>query len=110
MNDPKPPYFLYVERMCFCNLPKHQNIYESYKRNHKGDNFQDNEKRKIAREKNTVQKMIRNSSSMIKQMDISDEDQQLEYENMMTELKKANNNSKTHKNRLNELEKNKDFK
>lgn len=95
--------------MCLRGMPKHEHIYRSYQRNHKGGDSQDAEQEKIAKEKHAVQKMMCQSKSAVKRLDADNEEQQQAYEAMITSMKKTAGNQKTHQARLRELEKNKDF-
>ena len=83
--------------------------FESYKRNHSGNYFRDNEESKVKRDKlyvKKVEKQIKKVANM--GADISDEDIE-QYENMLFKEKKVRGNFKTHNKRFKSLSRNDDF-
>lgn len=96
-------------------MKKHEIVYRSYKRYHKGDNCLELEEGKVIRDnikadKNTKQvtkqleKLLDRENIMMKDEDIENLNNSL-YAEIRTKK-----NSKTHKNRFYELKKNIDFK
>ena len=93
-------------------MKKHENILKTYKKNHQGENFEENERAKIKREKVTAKRIQRQSEDLLKDISkIEDYDKTLDkYQEISYQAKKVTGNMNTHKKRLDELVKNKDFK
>ncbi len=92
-------------------MKKHQRIFETYKRNHKGENFEDSEKSKIFKEKNKVKDLEKRAKKILSAMSATTDDDSLidEFDKISLEAKKVAGNSNSHKTRLKELQKNDDF-
>lgn len=90
---------------------KHEKILKTYKRNHQGENFEENERSKIKREKVVAKRIERQSEELMKDITkMEDYDQLLDrYDEMSYQAKKVTGNKNTHKKRLKELVKNKEF-
>lgn len=93
-------------------MEKHEIIYRSYKRYHKGDECLELEEKKINREKMIAEKKIKEVSTNLDKLldyeNIDDEDIE-ELDNSLYAEKRAKKNRKRHIERFNELKKNKEF-
>jgi len=86
--------------------------FESYERNHSGDNFQEMELGKIKKEKETVKRLRKKTQKKLKNIDLNHmSDSELEEISSMEHVaKKTRKNMKTHKKRFNSLSENEEFK
>ena len=92
-------------------MKKHERILNTYKRNHKGENFEDAEKRKISNEKQQVNKLKKKAKSLVNKALLASNDSIVDdVEVVLHKSKKVAGNMKSHKSRLTELQKNEDFK
>ena len=89
-------------------MKRHERTFETYKRNHKGQNFEDAEMSKIHKEKNMqlnlekkAKKLINKASALTDEDELSDEVDAINHE-----AKKVKGNRNSHKGRLKELQKN----
>ncbi|WDV45175.1 hypothetical protein PV797_16860 [Clostridiaceae bacterium M8S5] len=94
-------------------MKKHEIIYQSYKRYHKGEQCLELEEKKIHKEQMMAKKKMKQASKKLDKLmnyeNINDEYIE-ELDNLLYAEKKVRKNRKTHKKRLSELKKNKDFK
>jgi hypothetical protein len=93
------------------NMEKYEHVYKTYKRNHKGDNFEELEISKISKAKNTIKKLEKQSKKMMNHVSITLEEDEFadEYDEIFLKMKKISGSSKTHKKRLKELQRNAEF-
>ena len=92
-------------------MKRHERTFESYKRNHKGKDFEEAEKTKIGKEKNQIIKLEKKAKNLANKASISLDDDELtdEIEAIYHQSKKVAGNRNSHKTRLSELQKNDDF-
>lgn len=92
-------------------MKKQEHILLSYKRNHKGEFFEEAETRKVRSEKAAASKLAKRSESALR--GTTDEetcDLQMEaYAETAYRAKKTAGNARTHAARLKQLQKNEDF-
>jgi len=89
----------------------HEKIFISYKKNHQTENSLELEESKIRREENNARKANKDVKNIINNLsyDSLDNDALGDLEYSLYVEKKIHKNRKTHKSRLKELKKNKDF-
>ena len=92
-------------------MKRHERTFETYKRNHKGQDFEDSEKSKIIKEKSQIKNLEKKAKNLINKTSSLTDDEELtnEIESILHESKKVAGNRNSHKNRLKELQKNDDF-
>lgn len=92
-------------------MEKNEIIYRTYKRYHTGDNCLELEENKIVRDERLSaqsQKKVKKKLSKLNNIEI-DDDMIDDIANSIYEEERRKRNSNTHKERLKELKKNKDF-
>jgi len=91
-------------------MEKHEKVLKSYKRNHVGKYFLDDEEGKIYSQKINVEKLEKNIENEYKSIFKNNnfEEETTEKMELMIEINKKLK-SKKHKNRLKELKKNEEF-
>ena len=91
-------------------MKKHERIFQSYRRNHAGEHFEDAEKSKIARDKQQGKKLKREAENLLLRAVANTDDHITdEVDAILHESKKTAGNVTAHKSRLVELQKNDDF-
>lgn len=94
-------------------MKKHEIVFRSYMRNHGGADLEEREKGKISRQRLEADRLERRTDAFLRQdagVRSGDADQAMEeYEGLLHRTEIVRRGAKTHRERLRELVKNRDF-